>query len=308
MGRVRTVLGDIDPAELGPTYCHEHLVTAPGERFLSDGSDMVLDDEQRSARELVIFEQLGGGGLVEVSTPEFGRDVAALRRLSSTTGVQIVCCTGHVSEEYWRGMVALDERSDEELYEELVHEITVGINGTDVRAGVIKVGTSRDRATDVEARVLRAAGRTQVATGVSVTTHTTDGTAALEQLAVLVGAGADPEKVCIGHLDRRLDEETNLQVAKMGAYVGHDSISKEKYEPEQRRVESILRLVEAGYGDRILLSGDMARRSYLESWGGGPGYRYILERFVPLLLDAGLDRDAADRLLVDNPARFLSLS
>lgn len=308
MGQIRTILGVVDSSDLGRTYCHEHLVTAPAERFLLDGFDMVLDDEERSVLELMTFTEVGGSALVEVSTREFGRDVAALKRLASATGVHIVCATGHVSEEYWREVLRLDERSEGELYDELVDEITAGIDGTDVRAGVIKVGTSLDGATEGEARVLRAAGRAQLATGVSVTTHTTDGTAALEQLTLLVGAGADPEKVCIGHLDRRLDWDTNLQVARMGAYVGHDCISKEKYEPDERRVESILRLVDAGYEDRILLSGDMARRSYLESWGGGPGYRYILESFVPRLFEAGLDRDIADRLLVDNPARFLSLS
>jgi 5-phospho-D-xylono-1,4-lactonase len=304
--RVRTVLGEIDSATLGRTYCHEHLLTRPGPRFTADGPDMVLDDEDRSAVELATLKEAGGHALVEASTPEFGRDASGLRRLSERTGVHVVCCTGHVSEEYWRGVLDIDRRSESELGEEFTSEIVDGIGGSGVRAGVIKVGTSLDAMTEAEARVLRAAARAQAATGAPITTHTTAGTAAMDQIRVLDQAGADPAQVCVGHLDRRLVWRDHLDVARAGAYLGYDCISKEKYEPDRRRVEFIRRLFEAGFGDHILLSSDMARRSYLRAWGGGPGYAYILSSFVPALVRDGLPAPAVEGLLVANPARFLS--
>jgi 5-phospho-D-xylono-1,4-lactonase len=305
---IRTVLGDINPVELGATYCHEHLMTSPAARFRSDGPDMLLNDEERAASELDVFRSAGGRGLVEVSTPEFGRNVDALRRLSSSSGIHIVCCTGHVSEEYWRGVLPVERYSLEELEEEFLRDLTEGFRDDGAKAGVIKVGTSLEGATEPEERVIRAAASVQMHTGAPITTHTTDGTAGMDQIRILLDSGADPSGICVGHLDRRLDRQAHLDIARTGVFLGYDCISKEKYEPEARRVEFILWLVEEGHGEQILLSADMARRSYLEAWGGSPGYRYIIETFVPSLIDAGLDEESARALLVDNPARFLTWS
>src|SRR4051812_25318528 len=99
-GAVHTVLGPVSPAALGFTLCHEHLLTAPAER-LRDGGDLLLDDPARAVRELAIFAQAGGGAVVELTAAEFGRDVAALRRISRASGVHVVATTGHVTTEYW---------------------------------------------------------------------------------------------------------------------------------------------------------------------------------------------------------------
>jgi predicted metal-dependent phosphotriesterase family hydrolase len=305
---VRTVLGDIDPGELGATYCHEHLITSPAAPFLSDGPDMLLNDVEKAARELDVFRSAGGRGLVEVSTPEFGRSVDALRRLSSSSGVNIVCCTGHVSEEYWRGVLPVERSSVEELEEEFLRDLTEGFGDEGAKAGVIKVGTSLEGATRAEERVIRAAASVQMRSGAPITTHTTDGTAGMDQIRILLDSGAHPSGICVGHLDRRLRRPAHLDIARTGVFLGYDCISKEKYEPDARRVEFILWLVEEGHSEQILLSADMARRSYLEAWGGSPGYRYIIETFVPSLIDAGLDDESARALLVDNPARFLTWS
>ncbi|MGH2702665.1 MAG: phosphotriesterase family protein [Actinomycetota bacterium] len=306
MPTVRTVLGDLDAAELGRTYCHEHLLTRPGPRFTADDDDLVLDDPARSIAELQSFKSLGGGAVVEVTTPEFGRDAFGLAHLAERSGVHIVACTGHVSEEYWRGVLPIDRRGEGDLVREFVRDLTQSIEGDPPRAGIIKVGTSRDRATAVETLVMRAAAQAQRDTGAPITTHTTAGTAALEQVRVLEDAGADLTHVCIGHLDRRLVWEDHLALARSGVFLGYDCISKEQYESDERRAEFIVRLIDAGFGNRILLSGDLARRSYLEAWGGRPGYRYIIESFLPRLRRIGLRPGVLDDLVVANPARFLT--
>ena len=302
-GHVRTVLGDVPGDELGPTYCHEHLLTSPAPRF---GEDLVLDDEERAADELRRFRDAGGRAMVDATTPEFGRDAAGLRRLSERTGVRVVATTGHVSEEYWRDVVDLDARSESELVDEYVAELTDGIAGAGSSAGVVKAGTSAGGATATERKLLRAAAAAQRETGAPITTHTTGGTAAAEQADVLEAAGADLTHVCIGHLDRRLDWDVHLELARRGAFLGYDSVSKEQYQPDDGRARFVVALVDAGHGGQVCLSGDLARRTYLEAWGGGPGYRYILERFLPRLRESGLADEDVERLVVENPARFLS--
>jgi predicted metal-dependent phosphotriesterase family hydrolase len=300
---VRTVLGDVPGDELGPTYCHEHLLTSPAPRF---GKDLVLDDEERAADELIRFRGAGGSAIVDATTPEFGRDAAGLRRLSERTGVRVVATTGHVSEEYWRDVLDLDARAETDLVGEYVAELTERVPGDDCRAGVIKAGTSAGSATPTERKLLRAAAAAQRETGAPITTHTTGGTGGIEQADVLAAAGADLTHVCVGHLDRRLDWDVHVELARRGAFLGYDCVSKEQYEPDAERARFVAALVDAGHGGQICLSGDLARRSYLEAWGGSPGYRYILEHFLPRLRETGLADDDVERLVVQNPARLLA--
>jgi 5-phospho-D-xylono-1,4-lactonase len=295
-GFVRTVLGDVEPGSLGPTYCHEHLITAPPSRF---GDDLRLDDEDRAADELERFRGAGGEAIVDATTVEFGRNLSALRRLAERTGVTIVASAGHVSEEYWRGVLDLDEPSEADLVAEYVADLSDG-------AGIVKAGTSSGGPTATEEKLLRAAARAQRETGAPITTHTTAGTGAIEQTDVLAAAGADLAHIYIGHLDRLLDWDLHLELARRGVFLGYDCISKEQYAPDEVRVRFIVRLAEEGHADQICLSGDLARRSYLEAWGGSPGYRYILEGFVGRLRSAGLRDETLQALLVENPARFLA--
>jgi phosphotriesterase-related protein len=220
--------------------------------------------------------------------------------------VHVVAATGHVCEQYWRGALELEATPERAFVLGFVRDLTVGMDGTDVRAGVIKVGSSLDRVTLTEARVIRAAAVAQQETGAPITTHTTAGTAAMEQVRALERAGADLSHVCVGHLDRRLVWEDHLALARTGVFLGYDCVGKEQYQPDAERVRFILRLVEAGHGRQLLLAGDMARRRYLGAWGGGPGYRFILGEFLPRLRAAGLDDADVRALVVANPASFLT--
>jgi phosphotriesterase-related protein len=305
-GFVRTVLGDIAPEALGPTYGHEHLLTRPAGEQVRDDPDLVLDDEQRASTELELFRQAGGRALVEVTTAELGRNTPGLRRLAWRTGAHIVAATGNICEHYWRGALDLDETPERQLIAGFVRDLTEGLDGTDIRAGVIKVGSSLDRVTGAERRVIRAAAAAQRETGAPITTHTTAGTVALEQVRVLQAAGADLSRVCIGHLDRRLVWDEHLALARSGVFLGYDCIGKEQYQPDAERVRFILRLAEGGHARQVLLAGDMARRRYLRAWGGGPGYRFILREFLPRLRAAGLGHEDARALVLANQARFLA--
>jgi len=306
-GHVRTVLGDLPAQALGFTSCHEHLLSAPGEAFRGGDDDLLHDDPVAAAVELTRFGAAGGRAVVEVSTEEFGRDAAGLARLSARTGIHVIAATGHVCAAQWEGVADVDARDEDELEAEFLRDLLEGIPGSGgVRAGVIKVGTSEGGATEAEARVLRAAARAQARTGAPIVTHTTRGTAGAEQARILIEAGADPAHVQIGHQDLRLDAAAHREILATGCAIAFDSCSKERHAPDAERIAHLLGLLADGHGERVLLGGDMARRSDWTSHGGGPGLTHLPWRFLPWLVSAGADPAAVRRLVVENPARLLA--
>jgi phosphotriesterase-related protein len=305
LSTIHTVRGEVQPGDLGVTYVHEHMICdAPADmQATSGGIDLVLRDEDVQAAELRLFVQAGGRAIIDLTCLEYGRDAEALRRLSEATDVHIVCATGHIMEGYWKSVLDITSRTDTDLVDEMVSDLTDGVDGTGIRAGVIKVGSSHNRITPDEERMIRAAAVVQRETGAPISTHTTAGTMGPAQTELLRAAGADMEHVIIGHIDRNLVWDDHLAIARSGARMGYDCISKEHYQPDSVRIEFIKRLCDEGYEDRICFSGDLARRSYLTSWGGGPGLTYILWRFVPWLVQEGITPDQVEGFLVRNPAR-----
>ncbi|MBC7813595.1 MAG: phosphotriesterase-related protein [Burkholderiales bacterium] len=304
MAIIRTVLGDIAPEELGICYPHEHLLGQPPSAYYE--ADFVLDDEDAAIRELKLFYEVGGRSVVEMSPPDYMRDAAGMKRVSAASGVHVIATSGYLKEKFSASFI--NDLSIEQLTEQFVCEVTEGMDGTDVRAGVIKAASSLDKITPNEERLFKAAAAAHHATGTPISTHTEAGTMALEQVELLRVEGVQPQHVIIGHMDRKLDWDYHLQVAQTGVYMGIDQIAKAKYYPDQLRAEFVARLIQAGYGSQILLAGDTARRSGWAAYGGKPGFTNILTNFVPLLKANGVNEDTIKLLLIDNPARVLAFT
>jgi len=302
---VRTVRGAIPSADLGVCYGHEHVLGGP----LSPDTDpdLILRSEAAALLELTWLSGAGGHALVEMSPVDYGRDVVGLARISEATGIHIVCATGHHKQQFCAPWV--HPTPVESLAENFVQELTEGIAGTKICAGVIKAASSLNEITPDEEKVFKAAALAHHATGAPVSTHTEAGTMGLEQVDLLRSEGVPPGRIIIGHVDRKLDWEYHQRLAGTGVFLCYDQISKEKYVPDSLRVEFILRLVSEGYGRQILVSGDLARRSYWPAYGtgGGPGLTYILWRFIPWLRAEGLSEPAIQDILVHNPARALAI-
>jgi 5-phospho-D-xylono-1,4-lactonase len=305
MSVIRTVLGDIAASELGVCYPHEHLLTAPPAS--AGDPDFTMDSEDAAIAELGSFRTAGGRAIVEMSPRDYGRNPLGLRRVAQASGVHVICTTGWHKAKFSEAWVA--NRSVDDLADEMIRDIEEGIDGTGVRAGLIKGASSLDTITDSEEKVFRAAARAQRATGVMISTHTEAGTMGLEQIELLRSEGIDPGRIVIGHIDRRMDLEYQRALLATGATIIYDQLSKEKYYPDSLRVEFIGKLVADGFGKQIMLSGDLARRSYWPSYGrwGGPGLTYILWRFVPWLREAGITDEVIDDILVHTPARVLGM-
>jgi phosphotriesterase-related protein len=300
-GKVRTVLGDVEASALGITYSHEHLIAVPPAS--QKDRDLELSDYDRSLQELLYFKEVGGQTLVEASTLDYGRNVELLKRMSDDSGVHVVATTGFNKHIYYPGWV--EEASAKEISQLLVREVVEGVEDTGVRVGTLKSGSWYNLIHPLEEEVTRAVARAQLETGAPVWLHTEVGTMGMEMLDILEEEGVDLKKVAVGHSDRNADPYYHLKLADRGAYVQFDGPGKVKYYPDSTRVSLIKILLEHGYGSQLLISGDMGRRSYLHAYGGGPGFRYILTKFVPRLQDEGIDQKHIDRIFVENPARWL---
>ncbi len=300
---VRTVRGDISPAALGITYMHEHLHGFS----LSEGTDpdLCLDSEAAAAHELMLFKQAGGQAIVEMSPQDYNRNLLVMKRLSEATGVHVIAVTGYIKAASANALV--ESKTINEISDELIQDVMRGMNGTEIKAGLLKAGSSLNKITPNEEKMLRGAARAQRETGALISTHTEAGTMALEQVTIFKEEGVPVEKVLIGHMDRRLDYDYHLEVAKTGVTLGYDQFSKEKYYPDFERIDFIARLFEAGYGKQIAVSGDLARRSDLTSYGGGPGYTFILWRIIPWLKKKGLSQQDIRTLFIDTPKRLLAM-
>ncbi|MBZ0286872.1 MAG: phosphotriesterase-related protein, partial [Anaerolineae bacterium] len=238
------------------------------------------------------------------SPPDHSRNPAALHRLSEATGIHIVAVTGFIKGSSADPLV--EGKSVDALAEAMIRDIQQGMDETDVRAGIIKAGSSLNKITPNEEKMFCAAARAHRETGALISTHTEAGTMALKQIELLRWEGVPVERILIGHMDRKLDWDYHLEVAETGVTLGYDQFSKEKYYPDSQRVDFIARMVKAGYGKQIAISGDLARRSDLISYGGGPGYTFILWRILPWLRKQGLSTEDIRQLVVETPKRLLS--
>lgn len=301
--KIPTLTGEIDAAELGKTYIHEHILTNPPPSRLNLDEDYLLDDSDKILNELALFQNVGGESIMDCTGLDYGRNVMRMREVALQTDVHIMALTGFNRGDY----VDWVEKGTEELfYQMIMKDIELGMDGTDCKPAVIKVGSCYNFILPSEEKIIKAAGRAHKASDLPIITHTTLGTMGLEQVKLLDEAGVDPERVALSHLDQNLDYYYLEKIAQTGAYILFDGPSKVKYAPDSQRIDIIKRLCDAGYEKQLLISGDMGRQSYLKSYGGGPGFEFLLGSFAPRLLDEGFTTELVDGFFAANPARYLS--
>jgi phosphotriesterase-related protein len=308
---VRTVLGDLDAAELGVTYSHEHLVIA-GSRTVELYPDFRLDDVDTAVAELAPAQALGLRSVVDAMPADAGRDVLRLAEVSRRSGVHVVAPTGvhhqrYYPERHWTELLSIDEIAG--LF---VADITDGIDSLDYgspvvkrtahRAGVIKVAGSTDGPSERDARFFEAAAAAQRATGCPILTHCENGTGALEQAALLTRMGADPGHVALSHVDKVVDRGFQRELFATGVFVEYDQAFRWKGGPNGT-LQLLVWAAEDGHLDQILLGLDAARQGYWTTHGGGPGMTYLLDGFATAMRERGLGDAAQHQLFVDGPAR-----
>ena len=300
--QIHTVLGAIEPAALGRTLMHEHIFC---DIYRVTGRlNELLNDEALAVAELALLRQAGGSALVEVTTPDLGRDPAALRQIAEQTGLHIIMGTGWYRQPFYPPEI--DKLTTNQLADIIIAELIEGVAGIGIRAGIIgEIGIDLDYATAQEERVLRAAARAQKATGAPLTTHASMYPVGLAQLDILRDEGVDMSRVIIGHCDTYLDQAYHLAILEAGAYVQFDTVGRNHMNPDSRRADAFVALLRLGWGERLLLSSDRCFRSDLCAFGG-VGYGHVFTTFFDMLRAKGVDDANLDMVTIENPRRALA--
>jgi phosphotriesterase-related protein len=345
-GVVRTVLGDVPSDSLGMTLAHEHIFIDLRNQFrvpadenkrtqsaqLIDEStinllarnpyalvdNLLLDDLDTAAAELDMFKSLGGSSVVDCTSRTLGRAPVKLRELSKRTGLHIVAGCGYYTQDTHPADMA--DRPVESIAEELVGDLTDGIEGSGIRAGVIgEIGTGAELHPD-ERKNLLAAAMAHQEVPAAIHVHTFPwARAALEIADLLIGAAVEPAKVVIDHLDVDIDVGYIERLLARGVMVEFDCFGKEyqldasdeafapgPFALDTDRVDVLTQLIDKGYTDQLLIANDICFKTLLVAYGGN-GYAHVIKDVVPLLRDRGVDSDTIDALLVQNPMRLYTI-
>jgi phosphotriesterase-related protein len=349
-GKILTVAGPIDPAQAGPTLMHEHIfirfktpTTAAGEfdqmseqqkklsrqalgrapkDWVDNGHDPewakgdafkpgwnTLEDFDTQLSEVMEFKNAGGGTIVDVSNFGLSRNPQGLKRISEASGLNVVMGAGWYQKMFHPRDMSV--RTVEELTDIIVRDITVGVQGTKMRAGIIgEIGVEGRPLTDNEIKSTRASARASVVTGAPMSFHMGGGTPEEKQriLDIVQKEGVDLSHVVMGH-NSGGDVEQMKHITGRGAYIEFDfmGFGAQAITPEatEKLAQNITTLVNGGLTDRILVGHDVCTQMQLKKNGGG-GFGYISNSLLPALKSKGVSDEAIHKIMVDNPRRVLT--
>lgn len=321
MATVNTVLGPISPSDLGTTLMHEHILYGyPG--WEGDRTIAPLNHKEIVASSVATLKQLkdeyGLQSYVDATALDGGRMPEILKEVSEESGVNIICSTGYYYEgegapTYWKFRSSLGDIT-EELYELYMTEVTKGIMDTGIKAGVIKVGSSKGVITDYEKILFTTAARVSKETGVPIITHTQEGTMGPEQAKLLISEGADPGKIQIGHMCDNLDIEYQLATLKQGVYVAWDRMGLQGFAGcpmDEQRYDVISELVKKGFADKLMISHDFIitflgrplnipedALPLIANWHPS----HLFKNIIPVLKNKGVSDQQIETMIKGNPA------
>ncbi len=344
-GNILTVLGPVDPNDLGLTITHEHLlidlsiVFVPPEdedgrrlaeepvginnlgwirvNWSSNKDNLVQTDVDLATREAARFKAAGGGTLVDATSIGIDRNPMALAEISRAAGIHVVMGSG-----YYVAPAHPDDftsRTMDSITEEIVRDVQIGVGDTGVRSGIIgEIGCSWPW-TDNEKKSVAAAVAAQQATGAPLLIHPgRDQTAPIEIVQFIEREGGDLSRTVMSHVDIRIYERAILrELAATGIYIEYDTFGLESpfpphapdtYMPsDYRRIEQLIELIEDGHLERVVLAHDNCTKHRLREFGGH-GFDHIPSTITGWMKRQGMTRAQIDTLLIENPRRVLTFA
>lgn len=314
---VRTVLGDVDAAALGVTYAHEHLVIDGG-RPVQLFPDFRLDSVEAAVAELAPAQALGLRAVVDAMPADCGRNATKLAEISRRSGVHVVAPTGLHHERYYHDRHWSAVLDGDEIAALFVADVTDGIDANDYagpvvrrtpyRAGVVKIAGDVDGLTPIQEKVFAAAAAAHVQTGVPILTHCEGGTAGPLQAQFLIDRGVRPANIVLSHTDKVVDRGYQREIFSSGAMVEYDQGFRWQPGVENGTLTLLGWAFEDGFGDRVVLGMDAARRGYWTVHGGAPGMAWLLGAFAAAMTARGIGRAEQALLFVANPARAFAFA
>ena len=341
MSNIQTVTGVIDSAQLGLTLTHEHILNdvlswwhpplndSPRARALVDEKvsmenlwelrhdpfvnkdNCTMTDRALAVKELQRFAAQGGKSIIETSADGNGRDPEGLAEISRTTGLNIIMGTGYYLDA--SQPAENDAKSERDIAEEIIRDITEGARGTKVRSGIIgEIGVGSSF-TAREKKSLAAACVAQRETHLPMQVHMPAWFRYGDEVLDFCAArGVPMESIVLCHSNPSGDDyDYQSRLINRGAYIQYDMIGMEVFYADQQAqcpsgdddARNIARLVANGHGARVLMSQDIFLKSLLRTYGG-PGYGHLIEFFLPRLKRHGLPLERSLELMTDNPRRL----
>jgi phosphotriesterase-related protein len=302
MAHLITTLGAKNADELGMILPHEHVFVdlrtwdQPG-YAQADASDVI----ELMAPEIARARAAGVTAIGECSAVGVGRRADILKAVSEATGFPLIAPTG-IYREPWVPDWA-HAAGEEELREWMIGELEGEIEESGVQAGWIKLSAGDDGLTPCETKILRAAVAAGAATNACIGSHTIRGRVVRDQLDIVEAAGYTPERFIWIHTQAEPDFDLHLEMARRGAWIEYDGIGGEG-ETDEDYLKRILRVLDVGLGDRLMLSHDRGWYDPAQPGGGIPRpFTYISEQFLPKLRAAGVDEPTIRQLTHTNPFR-----
>jgi phosphotriesterase-related protein len=307
---VETMSGPIPTTDLGFTLMHEHIITR-SEGMIQNfphvwNQEAVLD---KALEMLTAIKARGVDTIVDLTVLGIGRDVPMLLPVVEEAGIQVITATGLYTfidpPTYFRN------RDADEMAELFVGDITQGIQGTKVKAAILKCATDAPGVTPGVEKVLRAVARAHLRTGVPINTHTHAATRrGLEQQDIFEAEEVDLNRVIIGHSGDSDDLDYLTKLLERGSYIGMDRFGLDFFLPEEKRIATIAKLCQMGWSERMILSHDAM--AYFDVYELGemeaarPMWNYfnLMDNIIPKLLQAGVTQSQIDTMTRENPRRI----
>ena len=311
MATIDSVLGPMDTADLGFTLPHEHLIDSSAGVNATYGE--LVDRPwalETAVKDLTQAHIEGVDTIVEVSPLDLGREVSLMKEVSERSGVQFICCTGcwlDIPRSFWG-------RTPEFIAALWTREIESGIDGTGIKAGIIKVATS-DPISENEELMLRSAAKTHLRTGVPVTTHTpAQSRVGEEQVRILKEEGVEPHQIYIGHINNTPDKEYHRELARLGVWLGWDinnPFGRPHLPSWEKMTDYLKELLVEGLGANLMLSHDwnvvitrLASPGLPNREENPDGYLWLTRKVIPRLKDSGVEQLAIAQMMKGNPRRY----
>lgn len=306
-GVIMTVKGPIKATEMGVALTHEHiLVDFIGADSINENRWDKLRVSEKVLPYLTAIKDLGCQAFVECTPEYIGRDPVLLKSISEATGLNIITNTGYygAANDKFIPKHAYD-KSAEELASGWVYEWNNGIGNTGIRPGFIKIGVDSKSLSDIDRKLVVAAAKTHLKTGLVIASHTGPAIPAFEQLEILQSEGVNPEAFIWVHAQGEKDLSNHNKAAKMGAWIGLDGIGESNCEDYVRMIKN---LKENDLLNKVLLSHDAGWYDPAKENGGEfRGFTTLFEKLIPLLKAESFTEKEIDQLMVTNPAEAFAV-
>ncbi len=314
MAEVQTTGGAVDATELGRTLGHEHLKTT--HENVRTQFPHLYDEaaEERAAIDAV--EGAMGHGVKTIVDPacmDLGRDVGFAQRIVEKTGIQLAMCTGVYGSHYTFLPQHFANQEPQALADAFVHDLTEGIQGTDVKAAFLKCAVDEPGITEHVDKILRAIAIAHKATGAPIMAHSHPGTRrGLEIMDVFDEEGVDPAAVQIAHTGDTDDLDYIEELLARGPFIGMDRYGLDIILPTAQRNATVVELVKRGHGSRMTLSHDACAtidwfpREMIAQMAPDWHMSFIFESVLPALHEAGVTEEQTDAMLGANVVAWLA--